>query len=189
MQADFRQALKDRTYADHVRVDETLAGFDLQTRDGFAAFLGIHHVCFDAMTSAAINDSHAQSSLRDMQRRIAADLATLGTSYTPMAAAPMDPVDPLAMDYIIEGSRLGSQVLKRNWATSTDALVRDAQAYFAMAPVPGRWRSVCHDLGQVPVQSARADTITTDTRRLFDLFYEVASTWTVQHSLGKELTS
>ena len=79
-------------------------------------------------------------------------------------------LDPLAVDYVVAGSRLGLKVLKTRWASSSDPLVRAAGAYFTQPNAAPAWPKVCRALSTVSLDSARAGAITRDTKRIFDLF-------------------
>ena len=155
MPADFRQRLKQASQADHDRVDDLLSSFDITTRQGFEGFLIIHKACFTTMLGLAEPGTDTASSLRAMLTRIDADLAVLGASARPPQSRPLPRTDAMALDYMIEGSRLGSRMLKRIWTGSRDPVVRAADAYFSMEPVPGRWKDICDALSVIPVQSRR----------------------------------
>ncbi len=174
MPADFRQTLKHASQADHDRVDDLLSSFDIATKQGFEGFLIIHKACFATMLGTAERGTDTASSLRDMLTRIDADLTALRTQMRAPQPAPLPRLDAMALAYLIEGSRLGSRVLKRIWAGSSDPVVRAADAYFSMEPAPGRWKDICDALSVIPVQSTRAGAIIEDTQRLFGMFQDVA---------------
>lgn len=174
MAPDFRHILKDRTQLDHSRVDHALSEFDVATRDGLRLFLEVHHACFSQMRHVSDQDSDTAASLTDMIDRIDADLKVLGGRPTDLSPVISGPIDGLACAYLIEGSRLGSKILARRWASSGDAVVNTANAYFTLEPVKGRWRAVCDALADVPSDSPRAETIVRDTSALFGLFLRAA---------------
>lgn len=93
-------------------------------------------------------------------------MATLGASDTLVLESDIKKLDGLAIDYVIERSRLGSNVLRCRWSTARNPKFRKANAYFALAPVPGRWRDVCDQLSNIPVQSERAGVVIQDTKGL-----------------------
>ncbi len=189
MCADFRQVLKNETQADHERVDGLISLIDLATFDGFIRFLSIHQSCFRVMRDLVTTESDAWSSLDEMVRRIDADLATMGTSATVGVVSDIHKPDRLAIDYVIEGSRLGSKMLRRRWLTASDPIVRQANAYFSLAPVPGRWRDVCDQLSNIPGHSERAGTIIEDTKMLFALFHAAACEPVAEQRRNVELAS
>ena len=182
----YRQVLRLETHAHHARVDAALSADDIGLRYGFVRFLGIHAVCFQAMAKVAEGGSVAHRTLLQMSENIRVDLDRLDAGHGDIAAPVADHIDPLALDYMIEGSRLGTKILKRKWAASTDATVRSADAYLSLHSDPRSWRDVCGQLSAVPVDSPRAATITSDTKRLFDLFSSVAAQWDATKQLTEE---
>ncbi len=170
MTADFRQVLRTETWQDHERVDAAMTGIDLCTVVGFKVFLRIHRTCFNAIQQVTGENVHA--SLGDLVERINKDLAMLGAADDAVAAPALRDIDPLAAAYVVEGSRLGSKLLKGRWLKAQDSLVRQADAYFSFDPSSQVWRETCEYLRAVPVGSERANTIIQDTRQLFDLFYD-----------------
>ncbi|RYH00985.1 hypothetical protein EU805_16140 [Salipiger sp. IMCC34102] len=170
MNADFRHDLKARTQAEHDRVDAALSALNLAVAPDFIRFLSLHRACFGAMVQACTHGSAMQDTLNDICTRIDDDLHTLGAP--PVASLPVDlgRVDPLALDYMLEGSRLGSKVLRRAWVQSDDVVVRKAGRYFATPAPVERWRAVCAKLSDIDADSPRAACIVADAKRLFGLF-------------------
>ncbi|WP_299869953.1 biliverdin-producing heme oxygenase [uncultured Roseobacter sp.] len=189
MCADFRRVLKNETQADHERVDALISSIDLVTFDGLVRFLSIHQSCFRFIRDLVTTETHAWCSLDGMVRRIDADLATMGAAETVVVVSDITKLDRLAIDYVIEGSRLGSKVLRRRWLTASDPTVRRASAYFSLAAVPGRWRNVCDQLSKIPVQSDRAGAIIEDTKMLFALFHAAACEPVAEQLQGVQLAS
>lgn len=170
-----RHRLRQDTVDAHVALDQAVSGFDLCTVGGLSGFL--------AMQAGAL--AHLQSQARAAQtgplidsllQRVRQDQAALGCGPVPppSAGAP-DDIHPVAIDYVIAGSRLGSQVLARRWAAATDARVRRAKAYFAQAADTSAWRGFCRLAEQMPANSAEADLIVIDSRRLFVFYHACAS--------------
>lgn len=174
MSISFRDVLKQQTGPHHARVDDALSGLDIAQPDGLARFLGIHLSCFKAMTAVAADGSETRANLAEMETRIQTDLDRLGKTKCAGLTPGLSDTDPLALDYMVEGSRLGSQILKRRWAASQDTSVQAANAYFSLEPTAGRWRRVCDDLAAIPAASQRASKITADTCNLFDIFYRAS---------------
>ncbi len=158
----------------HDRVDSLISEIGVTSRRGFAQFLTLHKSCFITMRAATPPASEAALSLSDMLMRIDADLAILDHPLPAPPQTTLGPIDPLAIAYMIEGSRMGSKVLHRRWSATADPLVAQAQSYFSTPADAGRWRTVCDQLAAVPLDSPRADTIIQDTTTLFELFYHSA---------------
>ena len=175
MHVDFRHILRQQTSTDHDRVDALMSGFDVATRDGLLQFLGLQLDCFEAMIPAARGDSVARHQLLSMTAAIRRDFATLVEPKQDSEPSQLNPLDPLALDYIIEGSRLGTKMLKRRWAAAKDPQVSAAKAYFSFESEPGRWRQVCNALSEITPDSTRATAVIADTATLFELFRKAAT--------------
>lgn len=174
MLKDFRHVLRHETQEDHSRIDAALSASDVSCQEGLGEFLRIHLTCFEVMQRAATQDSRAERSLQTMCSAIKRDLSVLMQIRRPPQTEALGPTDPLALDYLIEGSRLGTIVLRRRWDCTDDPVVRAADSYFSIQPEAGRWREVCKDLSAIPSDSPRAAAMIRDTKDLFGLFWNVS---------------
>ena len=172
MQRSYRHELKALTRADHARLDDLFSALDITRRADYARFISVHLAVFEVLrphlSPAGLTRPQLLAGLACLQR----DLATLGERRleTEAGHGEANGLDPLAVDYVVAGSRLGLKVLKTRWAGSADPLVRAAGAYFTQPFAASPWPKVCRALSKVPVDSARAGAITRDTKRIFDLF-------------------
>lgn len=92
----------------------------------------------------------------------------------PARAHPLSgPLDPLAIDYMVAGSRLGTKILHKTWAASAHPAVLRANSYFGQEIDATLWPQTCQALTSVNASSARADKVVADTRRLFKMFVTV----------------
>ena len=170
--SSYRHELRALTRADHARLDDQFSALDITRRVDYTRFIGVHLAVFEVLrphlSPASLTRPQLLAGLACLQR----DLATLGQRRlkTQAGHGETDGLAPLAVDYVVAGSRLGLKVLKTRWAGSADPLVRAAGAYFAQPFAASPWPKVCRALSKVPVESARAGAITRDTRRIFDLF-------------------
>lgn len=159
-----RSRLRADTAERHACLDRAISTIDIATRAGFVRFMQTHQGAFRAVDAAA-----PLPALRDLADRAGRDLDQLGA---PEAPAPdgAGPLDPLAVDYVLQGSRLGTKVLKRRWQASDDPEVRAADAYFDAPIDPGGWRATCDALAGQSASGPVADRIVTDALRIFDIF-------------------
>ena len=172
MQRSYRHELKALTRVDHARLDDLFSALDITRRVDYGRFIGVHLAVFEVLrphlSPASLTRPQLLAGLACLQR----DLATLGQRRLETQAGhdAAEALDPLAVDYVIAGSRLGLKVLKTRWAGSADPLVLAAGAYFTQPFAASPWPKVCRALSKVPVDSARAGAITRDTKRVFNLF-------------------
>ncbi len=164
--ADFRWVLRRETASAHQALDDMVSTLDLGVVPDLARFFGMHLAAFRAMGRQS-----SDPRLADMIVALNADLAALGAD-APVPDLDLEAVQPLAVDYILAGSRMGTKVLRKRWAASSVAQVRAARAYFTLAPDAGEWASTCNTLAGIATQSAMARQIIADSIALFDLFAE-----------------
>ena len=170
--SSYRHALRALTRADHARLDDLFSALDITRRVDYARFIGVHLAVFEVLRPQLSPASLTRPQLLAGLACLRCDLATLGQRRLETRAGhgEADGLDPLAVDYVVAGSRLGLKVLQARWAGSTDPLVRAAGAYFTQPFAASPWPKVCRALSKVPLESARAGAITRDTRRIFNLF-------------------
>jgi len=174
VQSGFRHILKKKELSNHARLDARLSAFDVATYRGLVQSLRVHYISFRTMLKLDLDVQHGHQRLQDLVVCLPEDLDVPDDSVAGSFDPGFHPVDPLAQDYMIKRSRLGSKALSRKWAASADTFVRLASAYFGMKPFAGRWREVCAALDGIPLLSDRADILITDTKRLFKIFNDVA---------------
>lgn len=164
---DFRMNLRDATRADHDALDTMISGLDIACPQGFLTFCRLHCACFTALNAQA-----DPAGLPEMIAALQSDLSAMGQKATPDLPCLNTPIHPLAADYIIAGSIMGTKVLRRRWQTSSHVRVQSADAYFNLRQGPSNWPHVCEQLRKVVPTTSEAEQITTDTRRIFGLFQQ-----------------
>jgi heme oxygenase (biliverdin-IX-beta and delta-forming) len=170
METDFRHTLRAQTRVEHDRLDQMITTLDIAQLADFKVFLKLHHSCFVVMWSRAADQGRSNSALSGMIDCLAADLEIVSESRHPVKLPLPAALDPLAIDYMVAGSRLGSVILRKRWQTSTDPCVQRANTYFGQPVDPTLWPEICRALSAVPMGSARADAIVKDTKTQFQLF-------------------
>ena len=173
METDFRHSLRERSRSDHDRLDRMITSLDIARVSDFALFLRLHLSYFLVMQSRSSDQNISAATLSDMVDGLTADLGIVSRDHpavdTPLPAA----LDPLAVDYMVAGSRLGSKILRKRWGASADPIVQNANNYFRKTGDPNLWPDVCRALSAVPMESERARAIVKDTKTLFQLFAAV----------------
>ncbi len=163
----FRTVLREETRATHDVMDALFSQLDLARAGDFVRFCRVHLACFRALGSVC-----AHPGMTAATADLSADLESLGLyGADDVQFSGPDP-DPLAVDYVFAGSRLGTKVLRRRWSASGDPAVLAASRYFTAEGDPLAWPRVCAALDNVPTGSARADRIVSDTIAIYGLFMQ-----------------
>ena len=170
MHQNFRIHLREQTRLDHADMDQIFSNLDIATRSDFIAFERIHLACFEAMTGVETLNKMTNRLLAEIVSGLRADLAVMQQKQPEIEVNPFGQIDPLAVDYVLGGSRMGTKVLRQRWSQSTDQNVKDANVYFNLPADPTFWRDVCDALSKIEMGSVRADKIISDTRQIFELF-------------------
>ena len=166
-----RDRLREGSADIHERLDSAVGGADLRTVDGYGKFLGMNARAFDALARSGATGLLATNAMLDALAHAAAtDLDTLGRPRPP--ATTLRPVLPLAVDYVVLGSRLGTRLLRRTWQTGDEARVLAADRYFTKPEHTDLWRTLCRDLSAMPGDDPAAQTVLDDVKALFALFLE-----------------
>lgn len=75
----------------------------------------------------------------------------------------------MAQDYVLLGSRLGSQLSRRRWEAGRDPELRAAGSYLSLPPMTAAWRTFCLEAGAQPGAGTEADRMIAEAGGLFDL--------------------
>ena len=178
-----RLSLRTETSAAHERLDALVSTFDLRTPSGLAAFLSMQASALGAI-SGGPGSAPTLEMAADLAARARADLALLEQAgRLTIPSLPRD-LDPLAVDYIVSGSRLGTMVLKRRWEASTDRQVRAARNYFTAPSYIETWKSFCAEAESDAFDPARKRKIVNDTNVLFDFYAGCASSTKKLEGMG-----
>lgn len=131
----FLQMLRAATVADHDMVDARFGGFALDDVADYRRFLRAHGRALPAAEAVLAADQ----ALPNWRRRTALlreDLAALGEAMPKQLPFAGDGAARWGILYVIEGSRLGGQLLARNVPAGLPA------AYLAARHVSGEWRGL-----------------------------------------------
>lgn len=162
-----RERIRQDSAALHHTLDKSLGSLCLLDPVGLTAFLKINERGLSALAGYSGTGGRIAADLVDRLRR---DLAILGTD--PLPPAPPLPADlsPLAVDYVVLGSRLGTSVLRRDWVRATHPLVQRACNYFTAPAQVDAWRAFCGQTGNMPSSGQAADCVSGDILQIFRLF-------------------
>lgn len=125
MHDSIRQRLREATAAQHERVDAAFSGFDLESLEGYRAFLQAHlrvvRPLETGLEEAGITQLINDWPNRQRRHALLADLADLGgLGQLPDTSLNIQPSAGwcLGACYVLEGSRLGGRLLARRVANA-----------------------------------------------------------------------
>ncbi|WP_425093504.1 hypothetical protein [Tropicimonas sp. S265A] len=177
-----RRALR----APHDVLDDLLSKFDLTSQDGLACFLRVHQGGLSTIARSAPSEDLCRV-VNDLEARAKKDLITLGCCPTNDIVGEdeiLDALDPVALDYILGGSQMGNSVLKKRWEAATDPTVRSASAFFSATSARDLWPRYLSVADTMPGTSTRAEGITRDASRIFQIYADLAKAELTQRSLS-----
>lgn len=187
----YREFIRHDTRDIHGKADEAFGAFDLTDRDDLATFLLTNHTVFKHLDQMVKDHGMAgESSLKiipELVTKLEKDLAVLGVTDTDTGWKPSspDPLHPKAIAYVVQGSRLGTTVLAKQWAEADDDVVKGAGQYLNTRIDSGEWRQLLSELAEIPVRGAEARKITADARTLFEIHLTALDS-AVQHQQRAE---
>ena len=170
----FVQSLRAATAVDHQGVDDRFGGFVLDDVGDYRRFLLAHARALPAVEAAlAADGGDGDDGLPTWRARaglLAEDLARLGAAMPLPLPFAVGGAARWGALYVIEGSRLGGQLLARGVPAGSPL------AYLAARHQSGEWRAL---LGAIDVRAAAADdawrTAAIDGARATFALYGVAA--------------
>ena len=178
-----RARLRRETTAVHDRLDRAVSGLDLSSLQGFSTFVAMQEAAFAALVDAGVRGVFVtQECLADLHDACRLDLKALGRAPVARLGAAKG-LRAEAVDHIILGSRLGTEVLRPRWQASDDARVVSADAYFSQPSLQTLWRQHCDALNMTSASDDAADAILADAQAIFELFHAalISADWGKQH--------
>ncbi|SNT02806.1 biliverdin-producing heme oxygenase [Tropicimonas sediminicola] len=171
--ANLRLRLRSATREAHEALDAQVSAFEISTESGLRSFLAMQVQALSALmpVSGRAGCAPILEPLRDRARD---DLAALSGRVPESAPVLEAAPHPLALDYVIAGSRLGTVILKQRWKASTDPAVLAAGNYFGAPDYIACWKDFCTSAAEMDASCAISDRIVADVAGLFDFYRRCA---------------
>ncbi|MEH3158709.1 MAG: biliverdin-producing heme oxygenase [Sphingomonas taxi] len=145
----FVSELRAATAADHQAVDDRFGAFTLDDAPAYRRFLTAHGRALPAVEAVLAGDPDLPA-WRPRTAALAADLAALGKELpAPLPFAVPGAAARWGALYVIEGSRLGGQLLARSVGEGLPV------AYLSARHEAGEWREL---LARIETRAAASDT-------------------------------
>lgn len=154
-----RALLRDACRGIHAQLDQQLSQVDFNDRAAYADMLsrmsGPVTALEGALTAGVAPVLFTNWAERLRTHALRKDVAAVGGRFAEHTAPAIESeAEALGTLYVLEGSRLGGQVLARMACESRDPQVRDATRYFLHGARGGLWRSFLERLEQSPAVNA-----------------------------------
>ena len=165
-----RAALRSATAEDHERVDRLFSRFDLRGEAGYRRFLLAQAAAFlpaeEALDRLGLETVLPDWTLRRRADLLRADLEALGLREPQPVPSPIgdDPAAQLGAAYVLEGSRLGGAVLKRELPHSLP------HRFLSASQNPGSWRKLLESLDMFLYRSDRLGVAIEAAKGVFQSF-------------------
>lgn len=172
--------LRTESFASHEALDHSFAPFQSDPAAHLRPFLAAQMAGLTALSSSARLPHHADvlPLLSEMLDRLEQDCRHLTISVPVVRCSKR--LHPLAVAYLVIGSRLGTEVLRRKLVTSG---VQSVPLYFAPQDYKLAWQGLCAELTSLPAIGEVADDVCDGVIAGFDLFHSAARL--TQETTGK----
>ncbi len=172
-----RQRLKRDTSNLHMDLDRVVGAIDFASKAGLTRFLVMQRIMLGMLGRHGLGDL-AKGTIVELALRAKFDLHRLSARipFQPnLLSNDLADLHSEAVDYVVLGSRIGAEHLKRRWKVSRDPEVQAARSFLTAPTDTELWRSCVRDLQGKAAQGAHADRVVDDARRLFSGFAQTAS--------------
>lgn len=170
---NLRSRLRSGSSSAHQELDRLVSRFDLGTAPGLSAFVSMQYAALTELMRLKSGDLTA-GAIIDLRQRADTDLGSLGAPRPAPLRRLTAPLAPIAVDYVIAGSRLGTKVLRKRWLASSAPRVQGARAYFSAPDYIECWQRFCHDALEIDPSEDAAVRILEDVNRMFALYTAAA---------------
>jgi heme oxygenase (biliverdin-IX-beta and delta-forming) len=184
-----RFALRDLTQADHAELDSAASRLDLGRDDDYKTFLSWHARLVPGiemqLEDAGVADIVPEWGKRVRRHALAADISALSLDPAPadIGQLPREPAAVWGMSYVLEGSRLGNQMLMRMVSPHLRA---KATRYLAHGRDERLWPSFASAIDAIAFSPVERELAGAAARRVFGLF---SKTLPAQTTTGRYATS
>lgn len=158
-------------------LDRVAGALDVASKAGLTRFLIMQRIMLGTLSRHGLGDL-AKGTIAELALRAKFDLHRLSARlpFQPnLLSSDLADLHREAVDYVVLGSRIGAEHLKRRWTTSQDPEVQAARSFMTASTDTGLWRACVRDLQGKAAQGAHANRVVDDARRLFSGFAQTAS--------------
>ncbi|NVO29209.1 biliverdin-producing heme oxygenase [Donghicola sp. C2-DW-16] len=163
--------LRADTRGAHEALDQAFAPFQADPAAHLRSFLAAQMAGLTALSSSARlpHNTASLSLLSEMLDRLAQDCQQMAIPVP--VVRPRSGLHPLAVAYLVIGSRLGTEVLRRTLVASGTERI---PLYFAPQDYKAAWQGLCAELSAQSAAGPLADDVCDGVIAGFELFHSAA---------------
>jgi heme oxygenase (biliverdin-IX-beta and delta-forming) len=173
----YRLALRERTRPQHENLDGSFSALQLVVREDYIRFLTAQAAVLPAIEQA-LTAAGAEKLVPEWTERLRAaaleqDLVALGApipAVEPTGEWIVDAPSIVGAAYVLEGSRLGGQMMRKIVMGSEDPVVANATAFLSHGEGRRFWPSFDAFLSEQTFSDEQTDTMVESAGRSFDAF-------------------
>ena len=172
----FRHAIRRDTKSEHDALEAQFAPFMTAPERHLSWFLATQYAALGALLASRPVEAERMLSgllLTELVGRLRFDLENRGV-IAPAIKSADESLDGVAIDYLVLGSRLGTETMRRR--LFADHQREAIPQYFLIGTMPELWQRHCAELNNIDVGSDRAATVVQDTKAGFAIFARAALT-------------
>lgn len=163
-----RDRIRSDTSMEHKRLDDCVSNLSLRSKSGLSVYLRSHLTAYNVISKQVKN---APDYIGKRARLAIKDLEILGSNSERIDFSfILGPVEPIGLQYVIEGSHLGARILVREWALSLDDRVKAAKFFINDTSLAEPWKSTINVLKSTESNSSKSDKVVETANNCFQLF-------------------
>ncbi|MBY6004987.1 hypothetical protein KUV62_13785 [Salipiger bermudensis] len=173
---NFRHAIRRDTKTEHEALEAQFAPFMAAPERHLSWFLATQYAALGALLASRPAEAEGLLSgllLTELVGRLRFDLENRGV-IAPALDRAAESLDTVAIDYLVLGSRLGTETMRRQ--LFADHQREAIPQYFLIGTMPELWQRHCAELNTIEAGSPRAAKIIQDTKAGFAIFARAALT-------------
>ncbi|WP_293572759.1 hypothetical protein [Phaeobacter sp.] len=170
----FRMHLRQATRIDHDRSELAFAAFHRDPAQHLDWFLACQLSALEALSATCPPERmHSAALLQELIAALYQDCEARNQTVVALPQSAQPALTGLAVDYLVLGSRLGTEVLRRRLTQQVPH--SPLPLYFSQRDHGPIWKDTCAALDKVATNSSTAKSIVEDSKAGFRLFHDAAT--------------
>ena len=169
---DLRRVLREQTTQVHEDTESAFAAIDMTTPEGLVATLRAHVAALSSLLPNVASHPVFAEEIGRLHDLAVSSLAATGAAPAGSSSRDVAGLDPLAVAYVVLGSRLGARVISARLQAAQVPEGSAAHSYFRDEGSGTAWQKLREMLGSFPGEHT---ALVEDTRAAFQIFQQAAA--------------